>query len=35
MASRRSNSGRDYLFASESIVADALGFGEWEDVKPG
>jgi len=35
MASRRINSGRDYLFASESIVADALGFSEWEDVKPG
>ncbi|KAG1826900.1 phosphoribosyltransferase-like protein [Suillus subaureus] len=35
MASRRSNSGKDYLFASESIVADALGFSEWEDVKPG
>lgn len=35
VASRRSNSGKDYLFASESIVADALGFSEWEDVKPG
>jgi amidophosphoribosyltransferase len=35
MASRRTNTGRDYLFASESIVADALGFSEWEDVKPG
>ncbi|OAX35912.1 amidophosphoribosyltransferase [Rhizopogon vinicolor AM-OR11-026] len=35
MASRSISSGRDYLFASESIVADALGFSEWEDVKPG
>ncbi|KAG1754379.1 nucleophile aminohydrolase [Suillus lakei] len=35
VASRSSNSGKDYLFASESIVADALGFSEWEDVKPG
>lgn len=28
-------SGNDYLFASESVVADASGFTEWEDVKPG
>ncbi|KAG2069951.1 Amidophosphoribosyltransferase [Suillus decipiens] len=35
MASRRTNTGRDHLFASESIVADALGFSEWEDLKPG
>lgn len=27
--------GKDYLFASESVVADASGFGDWEDVKPG
>jgi amidophosphoribosyltransferase len=27
--------GKDYLFASESVVADASGFTEWEDVKPG
>ncbi|KAI0658831.1 Amidophosphoribosyltransferase [Cubamyces menziesii] len=27
--------GKDWLFASESVVADASGFGEWEDVKPG
>lgn len=27
--------GKDWLFASESVVADAGGFGEWEDVKPG
>lgn len=30
-----SGSGKDYLFASESVVADASGFTEWEDVKPG
>ncbi|GBE81742.1 Amidophosphoribosyltransferase [Sparassis crispa] len=27
--------GKDYLFASESVVADASGFGDWEDVRPG
>ena len=27
--------GKDYMIASESVVADAAGFGEWEDVKPG
>ncbi|KAF7311488.1 hypothetical protein MKEN_01051100 [Mycena kentingensis (nom. inval.)] len=35
MAVRRTESGNDYLFASESVVADAGGFGEWQDVKPG
>ncbi|KAF9514459.1 hypothetical protein BS47DRAFT_1328868 [Hydnum rufescens UP504] len=25
----------DYLFSSESVVADASGFSDWEDVKPG
>ncbi|KAG2088750.1 phosphoribosyltransferase-like protein [Suillus discolor] len=35
MASRKTDTGRDYLFASESIVADALSFSGWEDVKPG
>lgn len=38
MASRKSISGGDgldYLFASESVVADACGFTDWEDVKPG
>lgn len=27
--------GTDYLFASESVAADALGFSAWEDVAPG
>lgn len=42
MGSRRAGSGgsggkegKDWLFASESVVADAGGFGDWEDVKPG
>jgi amidophosphoribosyltransferase len=35
MAVRKSGTGLDYLFASESVVADAGGFGHWEDVKPG
>ncbi|KAH7913990.1 phosphoribosyltransferase-like protein [Hygrophoropsis aurantiaca] len=35
MAVRKSGTGRDYLFASESIVADAGGFSEWQDVRAG
>ncbi|KIP06052.1 hypothetical protein PHLGIDRAFT_128520 [Phlebiopsis gigantea 11061_1 CR5-6] len=37
MASRKTigGEGKDYLFASESVVADASGFIDWEDVKPG
>lgn len=37
LASRKSATadGKDYLFASESVVADACGFADWEDVKPG
>ncbi|KAH9930586.1 Amidophosphoribosyltransferase [Fomitopsis serialis] len=38
MASRKafgSATGKDYMFASESVVADASGFGDWEDVRPG
>lgn len=35
MASRTTATGTDYLFASESVVADASGFTGWEDVKPG
>ena len=31
----RQSTGRDYMFASESVVADASGFVGWEDVKPG
>ena len=29
------NAGEDYLFASESVVADAAGFTHWEDVRAG
>jgi amidophosphoribosyltransferase len=37
MAHRKSTTtnGQDYLFASESVVADASGFSEWQDVRPG
>ncbi|TFK76239.1 amidophosphoribosyltransferase [Pluteus cervinus] len=35
MAVRKAATGNDYLFASESVVADAGGFSDWEDVKPG
>ncbi|KIK31104.1 hypothetical protein PISMIDRAFT_26086 [Pisolithus microcarpus 441] len=36
MASRKTScERRDYVIASESIVADAGGFSDWEDVKPG
>ncbi|TFK30189.1 Amidophosphoribosyltransferase [Coprinopsis marcescibilis] len=35
IASRQSGSGKDYIMASESVVADAGGFTDWEDVKPG
>lgn len=35
MAVRKSGNGNDYLFSSESVVADAGGFGEWQDVRPG
>ena len=37
MASRQSptTDGKDWLFSSESVVADASGFSDWEDVKPG
>lgn len=38
LASRRSqttSSGTDYVVASESIVADALGFTGWDDIKAG
>lgn len=35
MGIRKAGSGNDYLFASESVVADASGFTEWQDVRPG
>jgi len=35
MATRQSGTGKDYIISSESVVADASGFSEWEDVKPG
>jgi amidophosphoribosyltransferase len=35
MATRKTATGTDYLFASESVVADASQFISWEDVRPG
>lgn len=36
MASRPTGyGGSDYIFSSESVVADAAGFSNFEDVKPG
>ncbi|KAG2020147.1 L-glutamine D-fructose 6-phosphate amidotransferase [Coprinopsis cinerea AmutBmut pab1-1] len=35
MAKRKSGCGYDYIVASESVVADAGGFSDWDDVKPG
>ena len=35
MATRKSGTGKDYIVASESVVADASGFTDWEDIKPG
>ena len=32
---RRGDTHRDFLFASESVVAGGLGFSEWEDVQAG
>jgi len=32
---RATASGKDYTVASESVVADAGGFTEWNDVNPG
>ena len=35
LASRKNSTGLDYLFSSESVVADPSGFVNWEDVSPG
>lgn len=35
MGVRKTATGNDYLFASESVVADSSGFVDWEDVRPG
>lgn len=35
VATRPSGDGLDYIMASESVVADAGGFTDWQDVKPG
>lgn len=32
---RQTEAGYDYMFASESVVLEALGFSDFEDVKPG
>jgi amidophosphoribosyltransferase len=34
-SSSTEHSSRDYCFTSESVVSDALGFEEYEDVRPG
>ena len=34
-AVRKSGMGIDHIIASESVVADAGGFTDWQDVKPG
>ncbi|KAF8163568.1 phosphoribosyltransferase-like protein [Crassisporium funariophilum] len=35
IATRKNGTGNDFIVASESVVADAGGFTDWEDVKPG
>jgi amidophosphoribosyltransferase len=35
MSRRQTAAGSDHLFASESVVSDALGFSDWEDIRPG
>jgi len=35
MASRKTATGTDFIISSESVVADAAGFTDWEDVRPG
>lgn len=35
-AERKADNGsKDYMISSESVVADAAGFGNWQDVLPG
>lgn len=31
----KTGKGKDYMFSSESVALQALGFTEWDDVKPG
>ncbi|CAA7271470.1 unnamed protein product [Cyclocybe aegerita] len=35
LATRKVGEHLDYIISSESVVADAGGFADWEDVKPG
>lgn len=35
MATRKTAIGNDFIISSESVVADAGGFTDWEDVRPG
>lgn len=36
IAERKTDNGsKDYMVSSESVVADAAGFGNWQDVLPG
>ncbi|KDR73601.1 hypothetical protein GALMADRAFT_251344 [Galerina marginata CBS 339.88] len=35
IATRKSGTGLDYIISSESVVADAGGFTDWQDVNPG
>ena len=36
VASRHgSRGGTDFMVASESVVAQGLGFSDWDDVRPG
>ncbi|KAF8912063.1 phosphoribosyltransferase-like protein [Gymnopilus junonius] len=35
VATRKTGNGNDYIIASESVVADASGFSDWQDIKPG
>lgn len=35
VATRPSGDGLDYIMSSESVVADAGGFTDWQDVRPG